>query len=59
MCIEPNIGECPYIPENYDGSKDYIELGFTISDSWFDTFKDEVKDKGITKINHCINKIIE
>lgn len=59
VCIEPNIREYPDIPENYDGSKDIIELSFTTSDSWFNTFENKVKEKGITKINHCTDKIIE
>jgi hypothetical protein len=59
VCIEPQIGEYPDIPENYDGSKDLIELSFTTSDSWFNAFENKVKDKGITKINHCTDQIIE
>lgn len=49
----------PYYDDNYNGETDFIQLSFSVKNSWYDMLHEKASSDKITRINHCTEEIIE
>lgn len=49
----------PDYDDNYNGESDFIQLSFSVKNSWYDDFHEKASSDKITRINHCTDEIIE
>lgn len=49
----------PEYDDNYNGESDFIQLSFSVKNSWYDAFHEKASSDKITRINHCTDEIIE